>query len=151
MRCAYCIHSTVKNSQSVRNPWLKDTRVFVWKQHTADDETTQRGSSDKFRYYYSRQTSVLLQPKCFMQLMYLQFKLTVYRTRRGTEFPCFTLKFQYSQCDVFLYKRADMQGLKDHLRAFADRFMPDFTHISVNDMWIELKTVFLKAVNKFIP
>ena len=53
---------------------------------------------------------------------------------------------------VFLYKRADMQGLKDHMRAFADRFMSqDFTHISVNDMWIELKTVFLKAVDKFIP
>ena len=38
---------------------------------------------------------------------------------------------------VFLYKRADMQGLKDHMRAFADRFMSqDFTHISVSDMWI---------------
>ena len=27
----------------------------------------------------------------------------------------------------------------------------DFTHINVNDMWIEFKTVFLKAVDKFIP
>ena len=53
---------------------------------------------------------------------------------------------------VFLYKRADMQGLKDHMRVFAYRFMSqDFTHISVNDMWIEFKTVFLKAVDKFIP
>ena len=32
---------------------------------------------------------------------------------------------------VFLYKRADMQGLKDHMRAFADRFMlQDYTHQS---------------------
>ena len=31
--------------------------------------------------------------------------------------------------------RADMQSLKDHIRAFADRFMSqDFTHINVNDM-----------------
>ena len=45
-----------------------------------------------------------------------------------------------------------MQGLKDHMRAFADRFMTrDFIHINVNDMWIEFKTVFLKAVDKFIP
>ena len=43
---------------------------------------------------------------------------------------------------IFLYKRADMQGLKDHMRNFADRFMSqDLTHISVNDMWIEFKTV----------
>ena len=25
MSCAYCIHSAVKNSQGVRNPWLKNT------------------------------------------------------------------------------------------------------------------------------
>ena len=38
------------------------------------------------------------------------------------------------------------------MRAFADRFISqDFTHISVNDMWIEFKTVFLKAVDKLIP
>ena len=57
-----------------------------------------------------------------------------------------------SLCKVFLYKRADMQSLKDHMRAFADSFMSqDFTRISVNDMWIEFKTVFLKAVDKFVP
>ena len=82
MSCAYCIHSAVKNSQGVRNP-VKDTLVFVWKQH---DETTERGSSvqfgnnehgfqnvwysDKLRYFYSQNV--------FMQTMYLQFKLTVY-------------------------------------------------------------------------
>ena len=53
---------------------------------------------------------------------------------------------------VFFNKRADMQGLKDHMRALADRFMSqDFTHINVDGMWIEFKTVFLKAVDKFIP
>ena len=39
-----------------------------------------------------------------------------------------------------------------HIRTFADRVMSqDFTHINVNDKWIEFKTVFLKAVDKFIP
>lgn len=45
-----------------------------------------------------------------------------------------------------------MQGLKDHMHTFAERFLAqDFTHISVNEMWIEFKTVFLDAINKFIP
>ena len=54
---------------------------------------------------------------------------------------------------VFFYKQADMHGFKDHMRAFADRFMSqDFTHVNVNDsMWIEFKTIFLKAVDTFIP
>ena len=37
-----------------------------------------------------------------MQIMYLEVKLIVYWTWRGTEFLCFALKFQYSQCDVML-------------------------------------------------
>ena len=45
MSCAYCTHSAVKHPQGVRNLWLKDTRVFAWKQHTMDDETTQHGLS----------------------------------------------------------------------------------------------------------
>ena len=45
-----------------------------------------------------------------------------------------------------------MHGLKDHMTAFADRFMSqDFTHINIHDMWIEIKMVFLKAMDKFIP
>ena len=33
---------------------------------------------------------------------------------------------------VFLYKWADMQGLKDHMLTFADRFMSqDFVHVDV--------------------
>ena len=52
----------------------------------------------------------------------------------------------------FLYMRADTQCLKDPIEAFADRFMSqDFTHTNVNDMWIESKTFFLKAMDKFFP
>ena len=110
MSCAYCIHSAVKISQGVRNPWLKDTNVFVWKQHTTDDETTQRGSSVQFRndehgfqnVWYSDKLRYFCSQNVFMQIMYLQVKLIVYWTWRGTEFSWFTLKFQYSQCDVML-------------------------------------------------
>ena len=53
---------------------------------------------------------------------------------------------------VFCISGPICKVLKDHMRVFADRFMSqDFTHINVNDMWIEFKTVFLKAVDKFIP
>ena len=70
-----CIHSTVSNFQCDRNPWLKDTCVLNWEQHTTDDETTQRGSSvhqynvgtmnTDFQMSVFRQTSVFLQPDCF--------------------------------------------------------------------------------------
>ena len=52
-----------------------------------------------------RQTSVFLQPECF----YADNVFTVQADcllnmipMINTEFPCFTLKFQYSQCDVTL-------------------------------------------------
>ena len=52
------------------------------------------GIQTNFGFFYSQNV--------FMQIKYLQFKLTVYWTWRSTEFPCFTLKFQYFQCDVML-------------------------------------------------
>ena len=53
---------------------------------------------------------------------------------------------------VFLYKRVDTPGLKDRTRAFADRFMSqNFALINAIDMWIKFKTVFLFALDKFIP
>ena len=45
LSCAYNFHSVVSNSQGIRNPWLKDTCVFVWEQHTRGNDTTQRGST----------------------------------------------------------------------------------------------------------
>ena len=52
-----------------------------------------------------------------------------------------------SPLKVFLYKRADVQGLKDHMLTFAGRFMTqDFAHVDVNEMWIEFETVLLNAV-----
>ena len=53
---------------------------------------------------------------------------------------------------IYLYKRADMEGLRDHLARFRDSFLSsDHSHISVNDMWVSFKSEVLEAVERFIP
>ena len=53
---------------------------------------------------------------------------------------------------IFLYKRADMVGLKDHMTQFKDAYLSeDHSHMSVNDMWVKFKTGFVEAVERFIP
>ena len=59
-------------------------------------------TNTNFKMFGIQTNFVFLQQECFMQIMYLQLKLTVYWTWRSTEFPCSTLKFQYSQCGVML-------------------------------------------------
>ena len=37
---------------------------------------------------------------------------------------------------IYLYKRADMVGLEDHMTQFKDEYLfEDHSHMSVNDMW----------------
>ena len=53
---------------------------------------------------------------------------------------------------IYLYKRADMVGLKDHMTQFKDAYLSeDHSHMSVNDMWVKFKTGFVEAVERFIP
>ena len=53
---------------------------------------------------------------------------------------------------IYLYKRADMEGLRDHLARFRDSFLSsDHSHMSVNDMWVSFKSEFLEAIERFIP
>ena len=53
---------------------------------------------------------------------------------------------------IYLYKRADMVGLKDHKAQFKDAYLSeDHSHMSVNDMWVKFKTGFVEAVERFIP
>ena len=53
---------------------------------------------------------------------------------------------------IYLYKRADMVGLKDHMAQFKDAYLSeDHSHMSVNDMWVKFKTGFVEAVERFIP
>ena len=52
----------------------------------------------------------------------------------------------------YLYKRADMVRLKDHMTQFKDAYLSeDHSHTSVNDMWVKFKTGFVEAVERFIP
>ena len=53
---------------------------------------------------------------------------------------------------IYLYKRADMVGLKDHMAQYKDAYLSeDHSHMSVNDMWVKFKTGFVEAVERFIP
>ena len=57
---------------------------------------------------------------------------------------------------IYLYKHADMVGLKDHMAQFKDAYLlEDHGHMSVNDivndMWVKFKTGFVEAVERFIP
>ena len=52
---------------------------------------------------------------------------------------------------IFLYNRADMGGLHDHLALFRDSFLSsDHSHMPVNDMWVSFKSEVLEAIERFI-
>ena len=49
-------------------------------------------------------------------------------------------------------KRANMDGLRDHMGRFRDSlFSTDHEHMSVNDLWVNFKSEFTGAMEKFIP
>ena len=53
---------------------------------------------------------------------------------------------------IYLYKRADMGGLRDHLARYKDSFLSsDHSHMSVNDMWVSFKSEVTAAIERFIP
>ena len=53
---------------------------------------------------------------------------------------------------IFLYKRADMDGLKSHLGQYRDNILAqDLDNISPNDLWTDFKTEIVKAKDKFVP
>ena len=61
-------------------------------------------------------------------------------------------RIQQAPCKIFLYKRADMDGLHDHLACYRDSFLSsDHSRMSVNDMWVSFKSEALSAIERFIP
>ena len=53
---------------------------------------------------------------------------------------------------IYFYKRADMDGLRGHLARFKDSFLSsDYSHLSVNDMWVSFMSEVLAAIERFIP
>ena len=45
-----------------------------------------------------------------------------------------------------------MDGLRDHLVRFRDTFLSsDHSHLSVNDMWVSLKSEVIAAIERLIP
>ena len=61
-------------------------------------------------------------------------------------------RIQQAPRKIFLYNRADMEGLRDHLARFRDSFLSsDHSRMSVNDMWVSFKSKVLEAIERFIP
>ena len=61
-------------------------------------------------------------------------------------------RIQQTPRKIFLYNRADMDGLRDHLARFRDTFLSsDHSHMSVNDMWVSFKSEVIAAIERFIP
>ena len=61
-------------------------------------------------------------------------------------------RIQQAPRKIFLYKGADMDGLRDHLLCYRDSFLSsDHSHMSVNDMWVSFKSEVLAAIERFIP
>ena len=61
-------------------------------------------------------------------------------------------RIQQAPRKIFLYNRADMDGLRDHLVRFRDTFLSsDHSHMSVNDMWVSFKSEVIAAIERFIP
>ena len=61
-------------------------------------------------------------------------------------------RIQQASRKIFLYIRADMDGLRDHLTRFRDTFFSsDHSHMSVNDMWVSFKSEVIVAIVRFIP
>ena len=53
---------------------------------------------------------------------------------------------------IYLYNRADMSGLRDHMSQFKESYLSeDHSHMSVNETWVKFKTGCLEAVEWFIP
>ena len=68
------------------------------------------------------------------------------------EFDIEAKKIKHASCKIYLYKRADMVSLKEHVAQLKDAYLSgDNSHMSVNDMWLKFKTGFVEAVERFIP
>ena len=63
-----------------------------------------------------------------------------------------TERIQQAPQKLYLYKRTDMDGLRDHLARYRDTFLSsDHSHMPVNDMWVSFKSEVIAAIKRFIP
>ena len=61
-------------------------------------------------------------------------------------------RIQQAPQKISLYKRADMDGLRDHLARYRDSFLSsEHSHMSVNYMWVSFKSEVIAAIERFIP
>ena len=51
---------------------------------------------------------------------------------------------------IFLWKKCDVEGIKNHLSCFASKFMQEYTE-SVEEMWNSFKSAIASVVDKYVP
>ena len=72
-------------------------------------------------------------------LLYIEYDMKAKRIKRALR-------------KIYLYNRADMTGLRDHMSQFKESYLSeDQSHMSVNEMWVKFKTGYLVAVERFVP
>ena len=68
------------------------------------------------------------------------------------EYDIKSKRIQQAPRKNYLYKRADFDGLRDHLARYRYSFLSsDHSHMSVNDMWVSFKSEIIAAIERFIP
>ena len=68
------------------------------------------------------------------------------------EFDIKAKRVQQAPQKYYIYHRADMDGLRDHLARYKDEFFStDNSHMTVNDMCVSFKSEVIAAIERFIP
>ena len=52
---------------------------------------------------------------------------------------------------MYIYKRADWEGLKSHMDTFSESFMANHSNKTVNRLWEELNEALQSGIDIFIP
>ena len=61
-------------------------------------------------------------------------------------------RIQQAPQNIFLYKRADMDGLRDHLARYRDTFLSfDHSQMPFNEMWVSFMFEVIAAIERLIP
>ena len=76
--------------------------------------------------------------KAYHDIVYVEYDIKVKR-------------IQQAPLKIYLYKRADMDGLRDQSARYRDTFLSsDHSHLSVNDMWVSFKSEVIAAIKSFL-
>ncbi|MES9904902.1 MAG: reverse transcriptase family protein [Sedimenticola sp.] len=68
-----------------------------------------------------------------------------------TEYDIKAKRVRQTPRKILLYRRADMDGLRNHIRTFSANFLSFAASKTVNEMWCDFRDELAIAIDKFIP